>query len=176
MTSPWRLREIMAARGLNNIADLVPLLTERGIMLSALQIYRLVGDRPERLSLTRPGALIDALACTVEDLCAFRVEADAATKAVDAGPVVVDRTRPSAPGCAAPTDHARTGLRALRAPRRTTPLVGPPRRRHHLSPAATSSRDQRQSWTTAPAGSLPPCSPSSRPSASSPAPTPAWSG
>ncbi|MEV6602410.1 helix-turn-helix transcriptional regulator [Actinoplanes sp. NPDC051346] len=90
ITYSWRLREIMAARGLNNISDLIPLLTERGITLSASQIYRLVGDRPERISLTVLGALIDALDCTVEDLCAFRVEATAAPKAVNAGPVVVD--------------------------------------------------------------------------------------
>ena len=30
ITYSWRLREIMAARGLNNISDLIPLLTERG--------------------------------------------------------------------------------------------------------------------------------------------------
>ena len=46
ITYSWRLREIMAARGLNNISDLIPLLTERGITLSSSQIYRLVGDRP----------------------------------------------------------------------------------------------------------------------------------
>jgi DNA-binding Xre family transcriptional regulator len=90
ITYSWRLREIMAARGLNNISDLIPLLTERGITLSASQIYRLVGTRPDRISLTVLGALTDALDCTVEDLCAFRVEAAAPLKAANAGPTVVD--------------------------------------------------------------------------------------
>lgn len=90
ITYSWRLREIMAVRGLHNISDLIPLLTERGITLSASQIYRLVSTRPDRISLTVLGALTDALECTVEDLCAFRVEAVAAPKAVNAGPAVID--------------------------------------------------------------------------------------
>ncbi|MFZ2511006.1 MAG: XRE family transcriptional regulator, partial [Gordonia sp. (in: high G+C Gram-positive bacteria)] len=36
----WRLAELMAARGLNNTTDLVPLLAERGIALSRPQVYR----------------------------------------------------------------------------------------------------------------------------------------
>ncbi|MSR97634.1 helix-turn-helix transcriptional regulator [Arthrobacter sp. BL-252-APC-1A] len=67
----WRLREIMAARGLNNISDLLPLLTDRGITLSDSQIYRLVGQKPERMSLALLGAITDALECSVEDLCHF---------------------------------------------------------------------------------------------------------
>jgi DNA-binding Xre family transcriptional regulator len=67
----WRLREIMATRGLFNISELIPLLTERGIELSASQIYRLVGQKPERISLALLGALCDALDCTVEELCEF---------------------------------------------------------------------------------------------------------
>lgn len=90
ITYSWRLREIMAARGLHNISDLIPLLTERGISLSASQIYRLVGSRPERISLKLLGALTNALDCTVEDLCAFQLEAAAPPKAVNAGPTVVD--------------------------------------------------------------------------------------
>lgn len=90
ITYSRRLREIMAARGMNNISAPIPLLTERGITLSASQIYRLVGDKPERISLPLPGALTDALDCTVEDLCVFRAEAAAVPKAVNAGPVVID--------------------------------------------------------------------------------------
>ncbi|MFJ5692796.1 helix-turn-helix domain-containing protein [Arthrobacter sp. NPDC093125] len=91
----WRLREIMAARGLFNISDLIPLLVERGIELSPSQIYRLVGQKPERMSLTLLGALCDALNCTVEDLCQFHTVATAQRKnAVNApapnGPKVVD--------------------------------------------------------------------------------------
>lgn len=44
----WRLAELMAAAGLHNSTDLVPLLRERGIDLSASQIYRLVAGQPEK--------------------------------------------------------------------------------------------------------------------------------
>ncbi|NGP09709.1 helix-turn-helix transcriptional regulator [Rhodococcus sp. 14C212] len=71
----WRLREIMAVRGLNNISDLIPLLIERGIDLSPSQIYRMLGQRPDRISLALLGAICDALDCSVEDLCQFRIEA-----------------------------------------------------------------------------------------------------
>ena len=50
----WRLREIMAARGLYMTTDLAPLLEERGVSLSAPQVYRLVTQTPERLSLRTP--------------------------------------------------------------------------------------------------------------------------
>jgi DNA-binding Xre family transcriptional regulator len=86
----WRLRELMAARGLYNISDLIPLLNERGIDLSASQIYRLVGAKPERVSLRLLGALCDALECTVEDLCQFQVEAAPARKAAAQQAAVVD--------------------------------------------------------------------------------------
>ena len=44
--------------------DLVPLLAERGVVLSREQVYRLVARVPERLSLTTLAALCDILACT----------------------------------------------------------------------------------------------------------------
>jgi DNA-binding Xre family transcriptional regulator len=64
----WRLREIMAARGMYMTTDLSPLLAERGITLSAPQIYRLVTQTPERLSLRTLMALCDGLGCTSVDL------------------------------------------------------------------------------------------------------------
>lgn len=64
----WRLREVMAARGLWATTDLAPLLVERGIDLSATQVYRLVSQTPERLSLKTLMALCDALDCTSTDL------------------------------------------------------------------------------------------------------------
>jgi DNA-binding Xre family transcriptional regulator len=64
----WRLREVMAARGLWATTDLGPLLVERGIDLSATQVYRLVTQTPERLSLKTLMALCDALDCTSTDL------------------------------------------------------------------------------------------------------------
>ncbi len=64
----WHLREVMATRGMFSTTDLRPLLAERGIDLSASQVYRLVVERPERLSLTTLMALLDILQCRMEDL------------------------------------------------------------------------------------------------------------
>jgi DNA-binding Xre family transcriptional regulator len=43
-------------------------LAQRGIKLSSSQVYRLVTDRPERLSLKVLMALLDILGCSMEDL------------------------------------------------------------------------------------------------------------
>ena len=64
----WRLAELMAARGMHNSTDLIPLLVERGIQLSRPQVYRVVHQRPERVSLQLIAALCDILSCGVDDL------------------------------------------------------------------------------------------------------------
>jgi DNA-binding Xre family transcriptional regulator len=64
----WHLREIMASRGMFSTAALRPLLAERGIDLSTSQVYRLVTETPERLSLKILMALLDILDCSMEDL------------------------------------------------------------------------------------------------------------
>src|SRR6266581_3328351 len=64
----WHLRKIMADRGMFSTTDLIPLLAERGITLSSSQVYRLVVERPERLSLKILMALLDILGCTMDDL------------------------------------------------------------------------------------------------------------
>jgi hypothetical protein len=64
----WHLREVMATRGMFSTTDLRPLLAERGIDLSASQVYRLVVERPERLSLKVLVALLDILGCRMEEL------------------------------------------------------------------------------------------------------------
>jgi DNA-binding Xre family transcriptional regulator len=64
----WRLAELMARAGLHNSTDLAPLLRQRGIELSASQIYRVVTQRPERVSLHLIAALCDIFACGPEDL------------------------------------------------------------------------------------------------------------
>lgn len=64
----WHLRQLMATRGLFSTTDLAPLLAERGIELSAAQVYRLVTGTPERLNLHVLAALCDALECTPDDL------------------------------------------------------------------------------------------------------------
>lgn len=64
----WMLRERMAERGLWKTTEIAPLLAERGIHLSAAQIYRLVAHTPERLSLDVLAALCDLLDCGPGDL------------------------------------------------------------------------------------------------------------
>lgn len=77
----WHLRLKMAERGLYQTTELVPLLAERGIRLSREQVYRLVTQRPERLSMDTLAALCDILECGVEDLIGLReVEAQVVRK------------------------------------------------------------------------------------------------
>lgn len=73
----WHLRQLMATRGLFSTTDLAPLLAERGIELSAAQVYRLVTGTPERLNLHVLAALCDALGCTPTDLVEPILVADA---------------------------------------------------------------------------------------------------
>jgi DNA-binding Xre family transcriptional regulator len=64
----WHLREIMAGRGMFATTDLIEPLAQRGIRLSPSQVYRLVAERPERLSLKVLMALLDILDCSMDDL------------------------------------------------------------------------------------------------------------
>lgn len=64
----WHLRRLMADKDMFATTDLQPLLARRGIKLSAAQVYRLVVQIPERLSLKTLIALCDILDCTPNDL------------------------------------------------------------------------------------------------------------
>jgi DNA-binding Xre family transcriptional regulator len=64
----WKLRPLMAARGLWKTSELVPLLAGEGVVLSAAQVYRLVAKTPERLSLATLAALCRILSCSPSDL------------------------------------------------------------------------------------------------------------
>lgn len=64
----WHLRQVMARRDMFSTTDLIRPLGQRGIELSASQVYRLVVDRPERLSLKILMALLDILDCQMEEL------------------------------------------------------------------------------------------------------------
>lgn len=70
----WRLREVMASHGVWKTTDLGPLLAERGVVLSAAQVYRLAAQVPERLSLRTLVALCDIFACTPNELIAVSGE------------------------------------------------------------------------------------------------------
>jgi hypothetical protein len=64
----WHLRQVMASRGMFATTDLIEPLARREIRLSSSQVYRLVVERPERLSLKVLMALLDILDCTMLDL------------------------------------------------------------------------------------------------------------
>lgn len=64
----WNLRQVMATREMFQTTDLLKPLAQRDIHLSSSQVYRLVVERPERLSLKILMALLDILDCTMEDL------------------------------------------------------------------------------------------------------------
>jgi DNA-binding Xre family transcriptional regulator len=64
----WRLREVMAEHKMYATTELVPLLAERGINLSASQVHRLVTSTPERLSLPILAALCDIFGVDAAEL------------------------------------------------------------------------------------------------------------
>jgi DNA-binding Xre family transcriptional regulator len=74
----------MADRGLFNTTDLAPLLVERGIELSPVQVWRLVAGTPERLSLPVLAALCDILEVTPTELIVTSAENVALRKAAAA--------------------------------------------------------------------------------------------
>ncbi|MGM9383134.1 helix-turn-helix domain-containing protein [Streptomyces antibioticus] len=98
----WHLRRVMAERGMFSTTDLLPLLTERGISLSTSQVYRLVVERPERLSLKILMALLDILDCTMDDL-------------IEPVVVVAGARTPKAAQAGGGTDGALGGLRPRQA-------------------------------------------------------------
>lgn len=77
----WRLREVMASHGVWKTTDLGPLLAERGVSLSAAQVYRLAAQVPERLSLRTLAALCDIFDCTPNQLIDVGPDAAAASPA-----------------------------------------------------------------------------------------------
>lgn len=71
ITYTWRIREIMARRGVHTAKDLAELLHERGITLTANAVWRIVTQEPERISFKVLVALCDALDVTPNDLIAY---------------------------------------------------------------------------------------------------------
>lgn len=84
----WRLRQVMAAHQLWKTTELIPLLRERGVMLSTAQVYRLVSDKPERMSMQVLAALCDIFDCGPGDLIDPYLEAAGHRKAVGQSTVV----------------------------------------------------------------------------------------
>jgi DNA-binding Xre family transcriptional regulator len=94
----WHLRKAMADRGMFATTDLIEPLDKRGITLSSSQVYRLVVERPERLSLKILMALLDILDCSMDDLIEPVAAASAGTRqkkaAGGADPTGLGRLRP----------------------------------------------------------------------------------
>jgi DNA-binding Xre family transcriptional regulator len=84
----WHLRQLMAAKGMFQTSDLMPLLAERGIMLSREQVFRLVTQPPQRLSLDTLAALCDILGCQPGDLIEVTVADVPVRKAAGQSPRV----------------------------------------------------------------------------------------
>ncbi|MGC4773658.1 helix-turn-helix domain-containing protein [Micromonospora sp. DT44] len=90
MGCDWRLRQVMAEHEMFQTSDLVPLLAERGVSLSREQVYRLVTQPPQRMSMDTLVALCDIFACTPNDLIKPAVVNAQIRKTADgdAGPVL----------------------------------------------------------------------------------------
>ncbi|NQX10312.1 helix-turn-helix transcriptional regulator [Microbacteriaceae bacterium VKM Ac-2855] len=78
----WRVRELMARHGMRNSRDLVGPLRERDITLSESQIYRLVGQDPERIAFKVLTALCDVFGVEANELITYTA-ANARTTARD---------------------------------------------------------------------------------------------
>jgi len=94
----WRLREVMGEHKMYATTELVPLLAERGVVLSASQVHRLVASTPERLSLTIMAALCDIFGVEPGDLVLTDATNVGVRKAVSgdrpALPANLDQLRP----------------------------------------------------------------------------------
>ncbi len=64
----WHLRQKTAKQGMFQTSELGPLLAERGVHLSREQVYRMVTQPPQRLSLATLAALCELLTCSPNDL------------------------------------------------------------------------------------------------------------
>ena len=69
----WNLRRLMATRDMFQTTDLVAPLAERGVHLSREQVFRLVTQPPQRLSMDTLAALCDILGCAPDDLIEIEV-------------------------------------------------------------------------------------------------------
>ncbi|WP_328439974.1 helix-turn-helix domain-containing protein [Nocardia puris] len=64
----WHLRQVMAARGIFQTSELVPLLADRGVTLTRQYVHKLVTTPPQRINTDLLAALCDILACQPNDL------------------------------------------------------------------------------------------------------------
>jgi DNA-binding Xre family transcriptional regulator len=81
----WHLRHLMATKDMFQTSELQPLLAERGVHLSREQVYRLVTQPPQRLSMDTLAALCDILGCTPNDLIEVQVVDQSVRKTAEGG-------------------------------------------------------------------------------------------
>lgn len=116
----------MAARGMHS-TQLIPLLAERGIQLSRPQVYRVVYQRPGRISLQMMAALcdilgrgtVDLVTVTATDVC--RRKASLGWQTPQPNPTSSNSTRRcglAEPGCSAMTIRPQQALNQTGRPAR----------------------------------------------------------
>lgn len=64
----WHLRRVMTDNDIHSTTKLVPLLADRGVVMTSTQVYRIVTGEPERLNMKLLSALCDIFDCTPNDL------------------------------------------------------------------------------------------------------------
>lgn len=89
----WHLRRLMADRGMFQTTELVPLLADRGVVLSREQVHRLVTGTPQRLNLAVLVALCDILDCQAGDLIEPVTRAKKTRRSASAAPPAQLRPR-----------------------------------------------------------------------------------
>jgi DNA-binding Xre family transcriptional regulator len=135
----WRLREVIAQHQIFTATELVPLLRERGIDLSASQVHHLVSGTPERLSLQVMAALCDILSCTPADLVATTAENAGVRRTVTGDlptpPSNVAKLRPRAPAFCPTHDPSLRHRRTVRTlvHGRLLPMRSPQAQGRHLA-------------------------------------------
>jgi DNA-binding Xre family transcriptional regulator len=96
----WHLRKVMADHDIHSTTKLVPLLADRGVVMTSTQVYRIVTGEPERLNMRLLAALCDIFDCTPSDLIEPYVVASsargrkAAVAAATGSPPPASRNRP----------------------------------------------------------------------------------
>ena len=64
----WHLRKIMNEHAMFATTELVPLLADRGVVMTSTQVYRIVTGEPERLNMRLLAALCDIFDVTPTEL------------------------------------------------------------------------------------------------------------
>ncbi|MGX6397606.1 helix-turn-helix domain-containing protein [Rothia kristinae] len=89
-TITWRLRTLMAERGMFKTTDLLEPLKAEGVALSREQVSRMVTQTPQRLNVEVLAALCTILDCTPSDLLVLEEVAARRAEATGTGGRIED--------------------------------------------------------------------------------------